>query len=169
MSANQHDLGEIDEIDVEAIGEPGHRTFRLLIERGPTTVSLWMEKEQLQQLAAVVIQNVASVHAATPTPEPPTLTLASRFASTPTIDLQVGRMTIGFDAEIGRFVLTASPREDPPDLLVSCVLALAQAEALGAKIATVTAAGRPRCPLCGAPIEMEGQHVCPASNGHVHP
>jgi hypothetical protein len=30
----------------------------------------------------------------------------------------------------------------------------------------VVAAGRPRCPLCGAPIE--GKHVCPASNGHVH-
>jgi hypothetical protein len=37
--------------------------------------------------------------------------------------------------------------------------------ALSARIMEVVAAGRPLCPLCGAPIE--GTHVCPASNGHV--
>ena len=27
-------------------------------------------------------------------------------------------------------------------------------------------AGRPPCPLCGAPIDMEG-HICPRHNGHA--
>jgi uncharacterized repeat protein (TIGR03847 family) len=34
--------------------------------------------------------------------------------------------------------------------------------------AAVCAAGRPRCRLCGNPIEPEG-HVCPALNGHRGP
>ena len=35
------------------------------------------------------------------------------------------------------------------------------------QIADVVAAGRPPCPLCGAPMDPAG-HVCPRSNGH-HP
>jgi uncharacterized repeat protein (TIGR03847 family) len=40
-----------------------------------------------------------------------------------------------------------------------------QALALARHGAAVAAAGRPRCELCGNPIDPEG-HVCPALNGH---
>lgn len=165
MSASQHDLGELDEIDVEAIGEPGHRTFRLLLEQGATTASLWMEKEQLEQLAVVIEQQLAQVNPTRPLGSQPTLTLAARFPALPTIDFKVGRLAVGFDPDTRRFVLSAHPIGGS-DEEVSCVATQAQAEALSSKIVTVAAAGRPRCPLCGAPIE--GKHVCPVSNGHVH-
>jgi hypothetical protein len=31
----------------------------------------------------------------------------------------------------------------------------------------VTASGRPRCPLCGSPLDGS-LHFCPGSNGHSH-
>jgi uncharacterized repeat protein (TIGR03847 family) len=40
-----------------------------------------------------------------------------------------------------------------------------QALALARHGATVAAAGRPRCELCGNPMDPEG-HICPALNGH---
>jgi hypothetical protein len=40
------------------------------------------------------------------------------------------------------------------------------ARALVAQITEVVSAGRPRCPLCGQPLEGDGEHFCPGSNGH---
>ena len=162
------DFGEVDEIDVEAIGEPGHRTFRLLAERGTATACMWIEKEQLQALALIIEQHVARLSGRQPGGASPLLTLAGRFPTRATIDFKVGRMAVSFEQGPGKFIFTAheleeDPAADRPPLVYSA--SQAQVRALTAKIVDVVAAGRPRCPLCGAPIE--GKHVCPASNGHV--
>jgi uncharacterized repeat protein (TIGR03847 family) len=159
----QHDFGDVDEIDVESIGEPGHRTFRFLAEEGTRTASLWVEKEQLQAFALIVDQQIARFAHRRAVAERTLLTLAGRFPAQPTVDFKVGRMAVGYDEAIGKFVLTASDVEGEADF--SCRATQPQVEAVSAKIADVVAAGRPRCPLCGAPIE--GKHVCPASNGHA--
>ena len=163
-----HDLGDVDEIDAEAIGEPGHRTFRLLAERGAVTASLWLEKEQLQALGLIIDQHVARLTRGGAPRETVILALAGRFPSAATIDFKVGRMAMGYDNERRKFILTAYDIEDPDgtEAKLSCTATHPQVAALSARIAEVVAAGRPRCPLCGAP--MEGTHVCPASNGHVH-
>lgn len=54
--------------------------------------------------------------------------------------------------------------ETPPTLI--CHASRHQLQALSVKIARVVAAGRPRCPLCGAPINPGEPHICPRSNGH---
>lgn len=160
------DLGDVDEIDVEAIGEPGQRTFRLLAERAESTASLWIEKEQLQALGLLLERQVAHYGRRAPV-ERPLLTLAGRFPSPASIDFKVGRMALGFDEETARFILTAHDTSEPEQTAptFSCRATASQARALSAKIGEVVAAGRPLCPLCGAP--MEGKHVCPLSNGHV--
>ncbi|MBI4213139.1 MAG: DUF3090 family protein [Chloroflexi bacterium] len=168
MEPGQTDLGEVDEIDVEAIGEPGHRTFRLLLASGPTTVCLWLEKEQLEQLAVIIEQQVARATRGLPTGGHPTLDFADRFPASPTMELKAGRMAVGFDEDARRFAFTAEP-VTPAGGSISFVVTQIQAEALSLKIAAVASAGRPRCPLCGAPIETGVRHVCPASNGHVEP
>jgi hypothetical protein len=33
------------------------------------------------------------------------------------------------------------------------------------RAARIVAAGRPPCPLCGAPLDPQG-HICPRRNGH---
>ena len=42
----------------------------------------------------------------------------------------------------------------------------AAARALVTQITEIVSAGRPRCPLCGQPLEGDGAHFCPSSNGH---
>ncbi len=162
-----HDLGNVDEIDAESIGEPGHRTFRLLAEHGPVTASLWLEKEQLQALGLIIDQHVARLTRGGAPPESAILTLSGRFPPSATVDFKVGRMALGYDTERRKFVFTAYDIEDPDETSprFSCAAGQPQVAALSLKIMEVVAAGRPRCPLCGAP--MEDKHVCPASNGHV--
>lgn len=165
--SSPHEFGPVDEIDAEAIGEPGHRTFRLLAERGPATASLWLEKEQLQALGMIMEQQLDRLVRQRKAEARPILSLASRFRGPPTTDFKVGRMAVGFDERRGIFTLTAHELEEPVDQdpTFSCTATAPQIAALAAKIADVVAAGRPRCPLCGAPIE--GAHTCPLSNGHV--
>ncbi|MCS7001577.1 MAG: DUF3090 family protein, partial [Dehalococcoidia bacterium] len=38
--------------------------------------------------------------------------------------------------------------------------------AFGKRIEEVVNAGRPRCPLCAAPINQGETHVCARANGH---
>ncbi len=162
-----HDMGDVDEIDVEAIGQPGQRTFRILAERGAETAALWVEKEQLQALGLIIDQHIARLSRGGAPRETPLLTLAARFPSPATIDFKVGRMALGYDTERRKFVFSAYDIEDPEQETprFSCAAAGSQAAALSIKIMEVVAAGRPRCPLCGAPID--GKHVCPGANGHV--
>ena len=160
------EFGDVDEIDVEAIGEPGHRTFRLLAEREGETASIWVEKEQLQALAMAVEQQVAQMGEPGRSGPPPMVTLAARFPSRATIDFKVGRMAVGFDEQQHKFVIRAHDLErEQEDIAFTLSATREQIRGLTEKIVQVVAAGRPRCPLCGAPIE--GKHVCPASNGHV--
>ena len=47
----QYVFGPATRLQAQAIGEPGHRTFRLLIESDDgRAAALWVEKEQLQAL-----------------------------------------------------------------------------------------------------------------------
>ena len=54
--------------------------------------------------------------------------------------------------------------EDGPDLLRVRMTAAA-ARSFVARAERVVAAGRPPCPLCGAPLDPQG-HICPRRNGH---
>src|SRR6185503_12544791 len=54
--------------------------------------------------------------------------------------------------------------EDGPDLLRVRMTAAA-ARSFVARAARIVSAGRPPCPLCGAPLDPQG-HICPRRNGH---
>ncbi|HEX8940276.1 MAG TPA: DUF3090 family protein [Candidatus Limnocylindrales bacterium] len=57
--------------------------------------------------------------------------------------------------------------EDEETDMVRVRLAPRDALAFAERAARVVAAGRPPCPLCGAPLNPEG-HLCPRRNGYVH-
>jgi uncharacterized repeat protein (TIGR03847 family) len=86
------------------------------------------------------------------------------------IDFKVGQLLLRHDVEGNSFYLQAhqledqESREEPAS--VSFWITMAQAEVLSAEALRICAAGRPRCFLCGLPINPEG-HVCPRSNGHT--
>src|SRR6476619_2186581 len=93
---------------------------------------------------------------------------------------RAGSLTLGWDADAQRVLVEARAQdedgepidpdedddedEDGPDLLRVRITADA-ARSFVARAARVVAAGRPPCPLCGAPLDPQG-HICPRRNGH---
>ena len=61
MRRPRHNMGRIDWIGAEAIGVPGQRTFRVLVQSQAGAAQLWMEKEQLQQLAEAIARMVVEI------------------------------------------------------------------------------------------------------------
>src|SRR5689334_10476609 len=92
------DLGLVDAVDAEAIGEPGQRTFRVRARTGTTYAALWLEKESLASLGRAISQLLAerSSRRAPPMPRPMVM---GAFVEHPDVDLQVARLGIDFDPE----------------------------------------------------------------------
>ena len=158
--------GDVRRADVEAIGEPGQRRFRLRAIVDGDTYIMWMEKQQLDALGRALDQVLQQL------PEQ-TLMLDSgnaplEFDLNTRRQFRVGRMELGFDQDRDRLIIIAhdveTDSEDDPGLI--CRLTRTQARDLSVEAATVVAAGRPRCVLCGEPMQP-GQHACPQQNGHL--
>ncbi len=182
--AERYDFGNADLVDVESVGKPGNRRFRLFAQsaRGLTS-SLWMEREQLEALAVAIDKLLARVSGrivlrpeaqaeAAPAPHAP-----SDFPQRPDIEFQVGQMQLGYDEDEEAFVLRAAPLEiverdgeleAPEEMEPAFAVSLSETSAtrLSIHITAVLSGGRPRCPLCGRPMS-EG-HVCEKQNGY-HP
>lgn len=169
MPDEMRDFGLALAIAAQAIGEPGNRTFRLLVRNESATATLWLEKEQLQALAIAADELLAQVGL----PPHGTEQLAQAdpeqdFRARPAVEFKVGQLSIGYD-EAGKFflLLAHGADEDPEDpASFRCLLSRPQLSGLGKQAHEVIAAGRPRCALCGAPLEP-APHFCPPSNGHA--
>ena len=170
MSAPRYEFGLVTRLQAESVGEPGSRRFRLLVEAEPGSALLWLEKEQLQALGLAIDQllaPLATIWARNPTPpQPPPA--PTGFPLSPTLEFKIGRLALGFDEESQQFAFlihdAEADQEGPATL--TCRATRAQLRALSQAIAVIIAAGRPRCPLCGQPLEGES-HVCPGTNGHT--
>ena len=57
------------------------------------------------------------------------------------------------------------PIPDPDAGMARFSLTRGQVASFVVRAATLVAAGRPPCPLCGRPLDPEG-HVCIKTNGH---
>lgn len=93
---------------------------------------------------------------------------------------RAGSLTLGWDGDHERVLVEARAQsedgeeidpdedddedEDGPDLLRVRMTADA-ARSFVVRAARLVAAGRPPCPLCGAPLDPQG-HICPRRNGH---
>lgn len=172
MSSERQEQFLFDEpsrLEADAVGAPGSRRFRLLIEGRPGAACLWMEKEQLQALGLAIDQLVAPLatlwdRTANPTVES---TRAGDFPENPAIELQVGRLALGFNEEDKHFIVLVHDAEADPEgpATLTCRATRAQLRALSQAITALVSAGRPRCPLCGQPLG-DGPHSCPGTNGH---
>jgi uncharacterized repeat protein (TIGR03847 family) len=225
------ELDPVDRLTADAVGAPGERVFYLQARKGDQVVTLLVEKQQVQLLAASVIEILSRVGKETGQ-GPPDEAMGLEDPVVP--EWRAGRLSIGYQEERDLLVLEVeevlpedqdvedaeeadlAPDEDgeeaegedveehdlsgleaelESELGAGFDRVLAEdAQAGGGGLvanleraadsnrarfwatreqmlslarhgAAVCAAGRPRCPLCGNPMDPEG-HRCPALNGH---
>ena len=164
-------MGSLTHVDAETFGEPGSRTFKLILDADEAHCNVWLEKEQLFQLG-VYLQDAGEAMSdeergrESQRQDPEWL-----GDSGEEVDFKAGQMLVTLDKPANSFYLLAYEREDPEaesqdPASVSFRISLQQAKPLSEHALRICAAGRPNCFLCGQPINPEG-HVCPRSNGHT--
>jgi uncharacterized repeat protein (TIGR03847 family) len=219
------DLDPVDRITADAVGEPGQRVFYLQARKGERLVTLLLEKQQVQLLAASVVEILSRLGKETGAgPEEEAMGLEGPVDP----EWRAGRLSIGYDEDRDLILLEVEELLDEEDEaegddeeeLGGLAIELEAAELPGPEEeldgenddtdwdedleeledleglpglerevseedpgrarfwatreqmlslarhgASVCAQGRPRCQLCGNPIDPEG-HRCPALNGH---
>ncbi|HJV04294.1 MAG TPA: DUF3090 family protein [Actinomycetota bacterium] len=168
------ELDPVDRLTAGAVGEPGKRVFYLQARQDQRLVTILVEKQQVELLAASLVEILA--RAGRETGEgPPEEEMGLEEPVVP--EWRAGRISIGYDEDRDMILLEAeevAPQEEEEELgepetgsdlgRVRLWASREQALALARHGAAVAAAGRPRCQLCGNPLDPEG-HVCPALNG----
>jgi len=158
------ELDPVDRLIADAVGPPGARVFFLQARTGDRLVTLLVEKEQVELLAASVLSLLAEVGKEVEGGEQE---LALEDPLEP--EWRAGRISVGYQESRDRFFVEVEEEvETEPDRDAAMVRVWATAEqmlAMALHGAAVVRRGRPRCGLCGNPLDPEG-HVCPALNGH---
>jgi uncharacterized repeat protein (TIGR03847 family) len=162
----EHDLGPVDSLETEAIGEPGDRTFRIRVVAGTQCASMWLEKEQVRALSTALQQVLGQnrKQGDRKRPRPPAL---GDFPQDVTYDFRVSRLALAYDegADVLAIYATDIEAEDQEQPTIRATFTREQASRFSAQAETTVAAGRPLCPLCKEPLDTP-QHLCPPSNGH---
>jgi len=184
MSQEMRDFGKPDFFEPDAQGQPGNRRFRIIAQQGVRTASLWLEREQLQDLVASIQRLLAQLtgsdilRSETETPEP--LEPRATFTSYPDVEFQVGPMALGYDEDSQRILFLVSPIETveregeavintEAEPQFRALLATSDLERFVQLAEGLFAAGRPRCPLCGQALTyVDEPHGCIKQNGHRH-
>ena len=164
------------------VGQPGDRTFYLQASGSGRTVSVALEKVQVQVLADRLEELLEEVRrrgaGEVPVVSPRGLEDTAPLDAPVEEEFRVSAMGLAWDGDLDRVVVEAlaasdaeageveplSESEDGPDALRVRLTAEA-ARAFIKRAQRVIAAGRPPCPLCALPLDPEG-HVCPRQNGH---
>jgi uncharacterized repeat protein (TIGR03847 family) len=178
------ELGPVEIVGAEAIGQPGQRRFRLFALVRDIAVALWMEKEQLNNLSIALDSILAQLTEgrilrteAQASPFPPPEEAPANFPAKPNYEFQVGQLRISYDEKRNLLVLISVPLEivmepgqEPQVVLreedtLSFRFTLQQAQQLTRAITVLVSSGRPVCPLCRTPLDG-GPHACVKQNGH---
>jgi uncharacterized repeat protein (TIGR03847 family) len=166
------DLNPVDRITADAIGEPGKRVFYLQARKGRRQVTLLCEKEQVAALALAteeVLLSLAEGDADKVVEPDPAIHggMGLEFPLEPVF--RVGQVNLGYDQVSQLLVVIAYEALDEDEESTPSVARFwatpAQMRAFSIHGQEVVAAGRPRCPMCGEPMDPEG-HFCPRRNGH---
>ena len=164
------------------VGPPGQRTFFLQASEGRRLASVSLEKQQVSVLADRINDMLDSYaggaggdHAAAAVEDNAPL-------DTPIEDeFRVNTLSLGWDEDRQVVVIECLDR-DPDEVtieedegasgllpdeprLIRVVLPPARARAFARRCQAVVSAGRPPCPFCGGPLEVDG-HICPRANGY---
>ena len=170
MPPEEIDLQPVTHILVDAIGPPGKRVFYLQGWQDDRTVTLIVEKFQIQSLAIGLEQFLVD----------PDLPQASadyeeeKMHILPPVDplFRVGELGLGYDADNDLLILVAreligEDQDADKAGVVRFWCTRSQLRAMSNWGIEVASRGRPLCPQCREPMDPEG-HFCPKKNGHSH-
>jgi uncharacterized repeat protein (TIGR03847 family) len=175
MPPTEIELNPVTHITADAIGQPGKRVFYIQAWQDQRTITLIIEKIQLQSLAVGVEQFLGEVSEKFPElPEADADYVEARMRISPPVDplFRAGEFGLGFDADRDMLVLVVRellPDDQEPDEagVVRLWCTRSQLRALARWGLEVISRGRPLCPQCGEPMDPDG-HFCPKKNGHKH-
>lgn len=167
------DLRPVTHITTDAIGSPGKRVFYLQAWQEERTITLIVEKIQVQSLAIGLEQFLAEVNEKYPNlPDASADYEEEKMRINPPVDplFRVGEFGLGYDSENDLIVLVTRELlpegQDPAEAsVVRFWCGRSQLRAMSHWGMEVAARGRPTCPQCGEPMDPEG-HFCPKKNGH---
>lgn len=175
MPAVEIDLNPVTHLTTDAIGQPGKRVFYIQGWQNERTITLIVEKVQIQTLAIGLEQFLAEI-----SEQYPGLAEASADYNEemmhiiPPVDplFRVGEMGLGYDPHTDLVILVARELVDDEEdaenaRVVRYWCTRSQLRAMCRWGIDVAGRGRPICPQCGEPMDPEG-HFCPKRNGHKH-
>ena len=150
---------------VGTVGPPGERQFFLQARSGARVSTVSLEKQQVSILAERMIELLDSMSGASSasTGEPDLAPLETPIED----DFRVMALTLAWDPS--REVVVIECHDSDPDEgateALRVVLRPPAAAAFARRAREVISAGRPPCPFCGGPLEVDG-HICPRANGY---
>jgi uncharacterized repeat protein (TIGR03847 family) len=164
-----------DHLVIDAVGEPGARTFYLQARAGERVITLKTEKEQVVLLGEKLVELLdllAAEHGPDPVEPRPQMHLHEPIE----IDFEIGTMALGYDRDRDLVVLQCaqwSPAENEPGEddterarpELRFWMTRTRMRSLAYHAIEVAAAGRPACELCGFPKGAD--HVCARTNGQL--
>jgi uncharacterized repeat protein (TIGR03847 family) len=175
MPREEIDLQPVTHILVDAIGPPGKRVFYLQGWQDDRSVTLIVEKFQVQSLAIGLEQFLVEIQE-----KNPELAQASaafeeeKMHILPPVDplFRVGELGLGYDEENDLLILVARELIDENQQaeeagVVRFWCTRSQLRAMSNWGIEIASRGRPLCPQCREPMDPEG-HFCPKKNGHSH-
>ena len=169
------DVDPCDHITADAIGQPGQRVFYLQAYQDQRTITVIIEKVQLQQMAIGMEQFLSQLVEQNPGLDDASADYAEEaMRINPPVDplFRVGEIGLGYDKERDMVVLFVKEllTEDADPESAATVrfwCSREQARKMARWGADVVQRGRPICPQCGQPMDAGG-HFCPKKNGHLH-
>jgi uncharacterized repeat protein (TIGR03847 family) len=153
-------------VTVGYLGVPGDRTFLLEVEDDVHRAQFQLEKAQIAGLGDLVAQLLARLDDRPPADwDRDAMSLEPPFRPI----WRVGGIAVGLDTDSVRLLIELTefvPEGDTEPRSARISMDRDQARRFAAHAASIVGEGRARCRLCSRPIEVDGGHVCPGTNGH---
>lgn len=180
MPRQEIDLNPVAWLTIDAVGQPGSRTFFLQGTQLPTgsegtenTITLLLEKIQVQTLCVGAEQFLQEIQQKFPELPPYSNDFEEeKMHLQPPLDplFQAGEIGLSYDSIEDKAILIVREvllnQQTEEELReVRFWISRSQLAAVGKWGVELANRGRPICPQCGEPMDPAG-HLCPKKNGH---
>ena len=122
MSYSKFEFTQISRLEVEALGKPGNRTFRIITESNNSVASIWIEKEHLLQLSLSVKQLLDSIVEGEDAAVSGMAPTQFEAPETTKLDFKISRLSLRHDDASGMFLIefndadSVEDKDETPDL-----------------------------------------------------